>query len=116
MRKKHQEVFKTFSTTFKATTIATWTKMVDDWNSDHTKPNPYDEPQNSELIQHLFLAQLNIDIYYLATCLQDVRLELAKEDAEAAKDGAVAPHATSLTEFLMKGLELEEQQYVFCLL
>lgn len=45
--------------------------------------------------------------------MQDIRLELAKEDGEAAKDGAVAPHETSLTEFLMKGLELEEQQYVF---
>jgi hypothetical protein len=55
------------------------------------------------------------DIYYLATRLQDVHLELAKEDAEMAKDGAVSPHTTSLTEFLMKGLEIEEQQYIFCL-
>lgn len=57
----------------------------------------------------------NPDLHYIATRLQDVRLELAKEDAEAAKDGAVAAHETSLTEFLMKGLELEEQQYVSCL-
>ena len=45
--------------------------------------------------------------------MQDVCLKLAKEDGDVAKDGAVAPHETSLTEFLMKGLELEEQQYVF---
>lgn len=55
---------------------------------------------------------MNVDILYLATCLQDVRLELAQEDAEMAKDGAVAPHVTSLTDFLMKGLDLEDQQYV----
>lgn len=45
--------------------------------------------------------------------MQDVRLELAKEDAEVMKDGVVAPHTTTLTDFLMKGLELEEQQYAF---
>jgi hypothetical protein len=54
--------------------------------------------------------EVNADIYFLATRLQDIRLELAKEDTELAKGGTVAAHSTSLTEFLMKGLELEEQQ------
>ncbi|KIL55654.1 hypothetical protein M378DRAFT_17763, partial [Amanita muscaria Koide BX008] len=48
----------------------------------------------------------------LATTLQDVRSELAKEDAKAAADGVVPPHKMSLTVFLTKGLELEEQQRV----
>ena len=55
MRKKHQDAFNTFSTTFKANTIAVWTKMVDDWVSDRTKPNPYEESQNSELVHHIYM-------------------------------------------------------------
>ncbi|KAF9470706.1 hypothetical protein BDN70DRAFT_939490 [Pholiota conissans] len=91
MRKKHAEIFQTFTETFKVETIAKWRKMVDDWIDDRTKPNPYEEPNNT-------------------TTLQDVRLELAKEDAEAASSGISPPHKISLTEFLTDGLELEEQQ------
>jgi len=45
-----------------------------------------------------------------ATTLQDVRLELAKEDALELENGGEALHKLSLTTFLVKGLELEEQQ------
>jgi hypothetical protein len=48
----------------------------------------------------------------LATTLQDVRLELAKEDLRLATQGEIMAHQTSLTSFLMAGLELEERQYV----
>ena len=47
-----------------------------------------------------------------ATTLQDVQFKLAKEDAEATEASLCSPHKVSLTEFLTKGLELEEQQYV----
>jgi hypothetical protein len=39
-----------------------------------------------------------------------VRLELVKEDARLAAQGEMSAHQTSLTSFLMTGLELEEQQ------
>ena len=77
------------------------------------KPNPYEEPPNSESASTIYYLNPSADVYYSATCLQDVHLELAKEDADMGKEGAAAPHTISLTEFLMKGLELEEQQYVF---
>ncbi|KAF9470194.1 hypothetical protein BDN70DRAFT_821649, partial [Pholiota conissans] len=93
MRKKNIETFQTFTGTFKVKTIEIWTEMVEEWIKDRTKPNPYEEPANT-------------------TTLQDVRLELAKEDAEAVSAGICSPHEISLTEFLTKGLELEEQQYV----
>ena len=54
MQKKHNNTFDTFPLTFKAETIAIWTKMVEDWISDHTKPNPYEEPDNSELVYQLY--------------------------------------------------------------
>lgn len=47
-----------------------------------------------------------------ATTLQDVRLELAKDDAASSAQGVVSPHKITLATFLMTGLDLEEQQYV----
>jgi hypothetical protein len=49
---------------------------------------------------------------FKATTLQDVRLELAKEDADEAARGVLSPHKTTLTSFLTLGFDLEEQQYV----
>jgi hypothetical protein len=46
------------------------------------------------------------------TTLQDVRLELAKDDAASSAQGIVTPHSVSLTTFLTTGLDLEDQQYV----
>ncbi|KAF8231605.1 hypothetical protein L208DRAFT_1468141, partial [Tricholoma matsutake] len=51
-----------------------------------------------------------------STTLQDVQLELAKEESTSAAQGEVATHKTSLTTFLTTGLELEEQQYSRCII
>ncbi|KAM6491450.1 hypothetical protein JOM56_013019 [Amanita muscaria] len=91
MRDKHCELFAKFSGTFSAKTIEAWQGMIWAWNADHSNSNPYEE-----LVS--------------ATTLQDVRLELAKEDAVQVAQGAVSPHKASLTSFLVMGLELEEQQ------
>ena len=48
MRKKHAESFIQFSATFPDTTVHEWRKMVDDWKSDRSKPNPYEEPVNGK--------------------------------------------------------------------
>ena len=45
--------------------------------------------------------------------LINVRLELAQEDAVKTAMGVILPHKSTSTSFLIKGLELEEQQYVF---
>ena len=42
--------------------------------------------------------------------MQEIRFELAKEDAKEAEQGINPPHKTSLTSFLTKGFDLEEQQ------
>jgi hypothetical protein len=46
----------------------------------------------------------------LETTLQDVRLEIAKADTEEAACGTVSAHQPSASNFLITGLELEEQQ------
>ena len=49
-------------------------------------------------------------ISFLATTVQDVRLQLTQEDAAEAQRGIISPHKITLTAFLTTGLELEEQQ------
>ncbi|KAF7761114.1 hypothetical protein Agabi119p4_10523 [Agaricus bisporus var. burnettii] len=73
--------------------------MVKDWEAAQLKksllgsvPNPYEDP-------------------IIETTVQDVKLELAKEDAADGAKGVISAHSTTVTEFLVKGLELEEQQY-----
>lgn len=46
----------------------------------------------------------------LGTTLQDVRLDLAKEEAAEAAGGHISPHNVTLITFLTTALDLEEQQ------
>ncbi|RXW12428.1 hypothetical protein EST38_g13424 [Candolleomyces aberdarensis] len=92
MRKQHQEAFTKLSATFSDEMKAKWTDMVSKWEKDPTKnPNPYDDIK-------------------LETTMQDVRLQMAKEDAEEAARGVISAHQISISNCLMTGLELEEQQ------
>jgi hypothetical protein len=45
-----------------------------------------------------------------------VQLELAKEDTQLVAQGEILAHETSMTAFLMTGLDLEEHQYVLIIL
>jgi hypothetical protein len=56
---------------------------------------------------------LNFDVVsniILETTLQDVRLQLAKEDAAEAALGILPRHRVTLPSLLMAGLELEDSQ------
>ncbi|RXW11429.1 hypothetical protein EST38_g14426, partial [Candolleomyces aberdarensis] len=84
--------FAKLSATFSEELKVKWTRVVSEWERDPSKrPNPYDDVK-------------------LETTLQDVRLQLAKEDANEAARGAVSAHQMSTSTFLITGLELEEQQ------
>lgn len=41
MRDKHRGIFQQFSSSFRGELVRKWSKLVDDWNEDHSKPNPY---------------------------------------------------------------------------
>lgn len=51
-------------------------------------------------------------IYILATTLQDVRLELAKEEAVNAERGVLPKHKITSTGFFFAAFDIEEQQWV----
>jgi hypothetical protein len=50
----------------------------------------------------------------VGTTLQDVRLQLAREEAAQVATGNAPRHKISLPAFLIIGFELEETQYVDC--
>jgi hypothetical protein len=51
-------------------------------------------------------------IFILVTTLQDVRLELAKEETANAARGVLPKHKTTLTGFFFAAFDIEEQQWV----
>ncbi|KAH6893986.1 hypothetical protein BKA70DRAFT_1320196 [Coprinopsis sp. MPI-PUGE-AT-0042] len=92
MRAQHRDAFSKLSATFEPDSLRKWTDQIELWERDpQSSINPYDEVK-------------------LDTTLQDVRLQLTQEDAEEANKGIIAKHETTLTGFLVTGLELEEQQ------
>lgn len=49
-RDKHKENFEKFSLTFAPDVVEKWMKMVEDWDKDMTKPNPYEDPALSKFL------------------------------------------------------------------
>jgi len=43
MQAKHEEIFEKFSARFDETLIEKWKKIVEAWEADPSKPNPYKE-------------------------------------------------------------------------
>jgi len=50
MKAKHEDIFKQFSATFAPPVIKPWTSMVEHWESDPLKPNPYEEPRSGNVM------------------------------------------------------------------
>ncbi|KAJ7579361.1 hypothetical protein C8J56DRAFT_897711 [Mycena floridula] len=72
--------------------VPEWRDRVESWEADPKAPNPY--------------KQLGSTI-----TLQEVRLRLAEEESMLASTGLGRIHDVSLAEFLIMGLEAEEQQH-----
>ncbi|KAF9029676.1 hypothetical protein BJ165DRAFT_1359234, partial [Panaeolus papilionaceus] len=93
MSELHQENFEMFSATFNDEAVMQWEEMTLAWEKDQMKPNPYEEKDSG-------------------LTLQDVRFQLATEEEAAARSGEASVHKVSLSDFLLTGLEIEEQQRI----
>ncbi|KAJ6449815.1 hypothetical protein C8R47DRAFT_999092 [Mycena vitilis] len=93
-RERQVDAFKEINKTIHADKRAEWQVEIDAFLQDHSKPNPY-----------VLLAQDG-------PSEADIRLELRKEEQEAAAQGRAPLHATSATAFLTAGLQLEDAQCV----
>ena len=53
MKFKHETILTHFTAKFSPDVMETWITMINAWDLDHTKRNPYEEPQNSILLIYL---------------------------------------------------------------
>ncbi|KAI0261418.1 hypothetical protein BC834DRAFT_830320, partial [Gloeopeniophorella convolvens] len=92
-RDKNVKIFDQLDDVFDPKLTEEWRKDVEAWEVDGSRPNPYDEK-------------------FVATSLDDVRLELAKQESEEAARGIYSLHQTTVSMLLDVGLDLEEQQRI----
>jgi len=111
MSKKQAEIYDQMTSTFPPQVIEEWTKAIEKWEDDPKASNPYEEPQCCETY-HLEYCTVSTNTFETATTLQDVRLELAKEDAAQATRAGTDLPKLSLTGFFTTGFELEDRQCV----
>ena len=105
--KSQRDIATLMSGAFDAATVDKWRKMREEFDSDHSKPNPYEEHDNRTFISsemppppsHQF-----IDI-----TMAQLKLELLKEEAKELTEGTSA-HKVSVGAFLRKAIEIEDRQ------
>lgn len=110
MKTTHKMAYEQLMSTFPADLIKKWENKVEKWENDPRAPNPYTEPAIGNEIS--LILRHTSDGNVLGLSLQDVRLELSKEEAAEASSGNRQTHKVSMTGFLTMGLELEDKQYV----
>ncbi|KAI0037791.1 hypothetical protein FA95DRAFT_1585548 [Auriscalpium vulgare] len=92
-RAQQRVAFDDFDKAIPEDTRKMWEAMVQAFNKDRKKANPYSEPVQT-------------------TTLADVRIQLADEEALDAVRGQLSLHETTASVFLSVGMELEDQQRV----
>ena len=65
------------------------------------------------LVCKIIIARQHFDSFLKGSTIADIKLELSREELDEAERGILPPHDISPNTFLIVGLELEEQQYVF---
>jgi hypothetical protein len=57
---KHVKTFNQLSSQFSSETINQWLAMITAWDSDHSKPNPYEEVEEGNLLRIMKLISIDI--------------------------------------------------------
>ncbi|EIN06945.1 hypothetical protein PUNSTDRAFT_33123, partial [Punctularia strigosozonata HHB-11173 SS5] len=90
LQSKHRRVFTEFTATFPEDLVGKWEAMVQEWEVDHSKPDPFIEPEES-------------------TTFAAVRAELAEEEDVEVQRGVKSLHRLTAATFIRQGLALEDQ-------
>ncbi|KAH9895248.1 hypothetical protein C8Q73DRAFT_619173, partial [Cubamyces lactineus] len=91
MRTVQQRNFEQYSSAFKPDLVAQWEKMIETWNQDPSKPDPYEETT-------------------ISISMKCTKLQLAMEEEKEYTEGTLPAHEVTPGIFLQLGLDLEEQQ------
>ncbi|KLO04000.1 hypothetical protein SCHPADRAFT_948091 [Schizopora paradoxa] len=90
----HRKSHDKFSATFSIALVAKWAQIVDEWSAD---------PMNKDLVDPFQEPPPDIT-------MADVRRDLIAEEERDVREGQVPVHSTSASQFLVHGLNLEDQQ------
>ena len=85
--------------------------MVTDWEADSSEKNPFQESSTGEsflLVNVVILTRISVN-----SSMAQVRQELAQEEMDTISYGQARTHEVSPFNFLLIGLDLEEQQCAF---
>ncbi|KAF8157396.1 hypothetical protein BJ912DRAFT_1026998 [Pholiota molesta] len=93
MSAKQQTVFQQFSSSLPAMTTKKWERMIELWENNPKAPNPI---------------QIMSEV---TTTLNDVRLELAKEEGFRIASGHTPQHEVTMLGFFNIGFDIEDQQF-----
>lgn len=111
-RDRQVAAFKEVDQTLSKSVRKEWQKRIDDWKADRTKPNPYliGAGQNGMLLTLPSSDVHNVDGPTDGPSEAAIRLALTKDEADEAATGGGKLHGSSVTSFLVAGLQLEEAQ------
>lgn len=92
--------------------VAEWLKEIVEWEGKFpvSTPMPYDLPENSESLHSVTLCDSLPSPTELT--LNNVKLRLAHEELEAAKQSNKTNHEVGPSGFISLGMEIEDAQYV----
>ncbi|TDL14220.1 hypothetical protein BD410DRAFT_846231 [Rickenella mellea] len=90
-RNEHTKSYLAFTKEIGKVNARKWTELINEWDVDKKKENPYEIKHNT-------------------ITLADVRLSLAREEDVVVQDGATFLHEVTPSVLLTTGLDLEEQQ------
>ncbi|KAF7321068.1 CxC2 domain-containing protein [Mycena chlorophos] len=91
-RTRQIDAFEVVSDGVHPETIKTWKKALRCWEADHSQPNP------------LILATTNCPTE------AEIRLQLQREEREQVENGSAAVAGSSMTSFLVAGIQIEDLQ------
>ena len=86
MKKKHASENDKFDAMFPANLRDEWMSMIQDWECDKSKPNPYTHTEKGIFIHVLRFSQAHV---CLASNLAEVRRKLAEADEEEDRKSVV---------------------------
>jgi hypothetical protein len=91
-------------------TLTEWRSEIIAWERDNTKPNPFQSRVKSEVTCSISLRPFSDT--FTALSQKDVHLALAEQ--EAREPPSISHQDVSPSAWVTTGIELEDQQFVFC--
>ena len=109
MALKQRKIADDFADTFPRKTVQQWRQMVEEWQTDPLRPNPYVSNKRGTFFLNLS-GRLRLTAVSSASKLSEARLRLTQEEVTEAEQGQHAPHEVTASVFIRMGLELQDQQ------